>query len=346
VPDSGRWASLDDHERWCHAPQHDEHDRRTFLTGSLSLLAAPLGAQAQQAGKVYRVGYLGVTATPVVAAFVAGMREYGYTEGVNLKLEYRWAGGRDDVWVALVRELVKAGVHVVVATSSPATLTLKEHAPDVPVVFVGVSQPVELGLVQSLARPGGQITGLSGQHGDLVTKVLQLCGELVPSMSRLAVFWTPSNQGSALALKSMQSAATKAGIAIVPVSTRTQGETDSALSTLERERPQVVLVHASYAGSPEMPRILEFTLGRRIPTVGSGGRQAHDGVLMSYSADLETLYRRPAYYVDRILRGTKPADLPVEQPTKFELVINLKTAKALGVTIPPSLLQRADQVIE
>jgi putative ABC transport system substrate-binding protein len=324
-------------------------DRRTFLrTLASGLLAAPLAAEAQPAGKVYRVGYLGVSATitPVVAAFVAAMRDYGYTEGVNLKLEYRWAAGRNDIWMAFVRELVQAGVHVVVTSSTPAALTLKEHAKDVPVVFVGLGSPVESGLVQSLAHPGGQLTGLSAQHGDLVTKVLQFCGELVPGISRLAVFWTPSNLASALALKSIQSEATKAGIAIVPVSTRAQDETDSALSTLERERPQVVLVHASYVGSPEIPRIREFTLRRRIPTVGNSGLLAHDGLLMSYAADLVTLSRRAAYYVDRILRGTKPADLPVEQPTKFELVINLKTAKALGLTIPPSLLARADQVIE
>ena len=322
--------------------------RRTFLAQTGALLAAPLAAEAQQPGTVYRVGYLGVTATttPVVAAFVAALREYGYAEGVNLKLEYRWAAGRHDIWMALVRELVQADVHVAVTAATPAALTLKEHAKDVPVVFVGVSDPVEAGLVQSLAHPGGQITGLSGQHGDLVTKVLQLCGELVPGMSRLAVFWTPSNQGSARALKTMQSEATKARIAIVPVSTRARDETDSALSMLERERPQVVLVHASYVGSPEIPRIVEFTLSHRIPTVGSWSRQANDGLLMSYSADLVTLFRRAAYYVDRILRGTKPANLPVEQPTKFDLVINLKIAKALGLTIPPALLLRADRVIE
>jgi len=165
-------------------------------------------------------------------------------------------------------------------------------------------------------------------------------------MSRLAVFWTPSNQGSALGLKSLQSEAAKAGVAIIPVSAGTQDETESALSVLERERPHVVMVHASYVGSSQVPQILAFTLRHRIPTLGDLSRQAHDGLLMSYSPDLVGMFRRAAFHVDRILRGTKPADLPIEQPTKFELVINLKTAKALGLTIPQSLLLRADQVIE
>jgi putative tryptophan/tyrosine transport system substrate-binding protein len=247
---------------------------------------------------------------------------------------------------ALVRELLQAGVEVVVTPQTPAALVLKEHAKGVPVVVLGVSHPVESGLVQSLARPGGWITGVSGQLGDLPAKFLQLGRQLIPGMSRLALFWTPSNEGSALGLKGMQNEALKAGITIVPVATRMRDETDIALATLERERPQIVLMHSSYIASPEVPRILEFALRHRIPTFGDSSRLAHDGLLMSYSPDLVSMFRRAAYYVDRILRGTKPADLPIEQPTKFELVINLKTAKALGLTIPPSLLLRADQVLE
>ena len=322
-------------------------DRRRFLLTSLAgALAAPLAAEAQQAGKVYRVGYLGnFPFPPIIAEFVRGLRDYGYVEGVNLKLEYRYAAGRTDTLLGLVQELVRAGVEVVVTSSTPAALTLKEHAKDVPVVVVGISHPVEAGLVKSLAHPGGRITGISSQRGDLGAKFLQLGRDLVPGMSRLAVFWTPSNQGSALGLKGMQSDATKVGIAIVPVSAKTQEELDSALSTLERERPQVVLVHASYSASPEMPRIVEFALRHRIPTIGDASSFAYAGLLISYAADL-SLFRRAAYYVDRILRGTKPADLPIEQPTKFDLIINLKTAKALGLTIPPSLLARADHVID
>jgi putative ABC transport system substrate-binding protein len=315
------------------------------------MFAAPRAAGAQQRGKVYSVGYLGnfpptPTTSPAVAAFVAGLREHGYVEGVNLKIEYRWTAGHNDRLTALVRELVQAGVQVVVTASTPAALTLKEHATDMPVVLLGVSHPVESGLVQSLAHPGGRITGLSNQLGDLSAKILQFCRELVPGMSRLAIFWTPSNQGSALGFKTMQSEASRAGVSIVAVTTRMRDETDSALSTLERERPQVVIVEGSYAGFPEVPRILEFTFRHRMPTVGNLAVQTRDGLLMSYAPDIVAPFRRGAYYVDRILRGMNPADLPVEHPTTFELVINLKTAKALGLTIPPSLLARADQVIE
>ena len=327
-------------------------DRRAFI-GSLagSLLAAPLAGGAQQAGKLYRVGYLGnfpptPSTAPLLSAFTDGLREHGYVDGRNLKLEYRWAHGRSDIWPALVRELLQAGVHVVVTSQTPAALTLKQHASEIPVVLTGVSHPVEAGLVQSLARPGGNITGLSNQAGDWGPKLIELCRELVPGMSRLAVFWTPTNQGSALGLKSLQEEALKAGIAVVPVSTRMRDETDAALSTLARERPDVVLVGATYIASPELSRIREFALSHRMPTVGDSDALTRDGLLMSYSPDVISQFRRAASFVDKILKGTKPADLPIEQPTKFDLVVNLKTAKALGLTIPPALLQRADQVIE
>jgi ABC-type uncharacterized transport system substrate-binding protein len=327
-------------------------DRRAFIgTVAGGLLAAPLAAGAQQAGKVYRVGYLGnfpptQSTAPVLSAFTDGLREHGYVEGRNLKLEYRWAHGRSDILPALVRELVHEGVQVVVTAQTPNALALKEHAKDLPVVLMGASHPVEAGLVQSLARPGGNITGLSSQLGDLSAKMIQLCRELVPGVSRLAVFWMPTNQASALGLKTLQAEALKAGIPVVPVSTRMRDETDAALSTLARERPDVVLVHASYIASPELPRIREFAISHRMPTVGDSKSLTRDGLLMSYSPDLSSLFRRAASFVDKILKGTKPADLPIEQPTTFELVINLKTAKALGLAIPPSILQRADQVIE
>ena len=323
--------------------------RRLLLTSLVGVLAAPLAAWAQ-AAKVYRVGLLGnfpptpITG-PILSAFTDGLREHGYVDGRNLKLEYRWAHGRD-IWPALVRELLEAGVQVVVTSQTPAALMLKQHASEIPVVLLGVSHPVEAGLVQSLARPGGNITGLSNQLGDLGAKFLQLGRELVPGMSRVAVFWTPTNQGSALGLKSFRDEALKAGIAVVPVSTRMRDETDTALSTLARERPEVVFVHASYVSSPELPRIREFAISHRMPTVGDSNALTRDGLLMSYSPDIVSVFRRAASYVDKILKGTKPADLPVEQPTKFELLINLNTAKALGLTIPPSLLLRADQIIE
>jgi putative ABC transport system substrate-binding protein len=318
---------------------------------AVGLFASPLVGETQQPGKVYRVGYLGnypptPNTSPILAGFTDGLREHGYVEGINLKLEYRWAHGRSDILPALARELREAGVQVVVTPQTPAALILKEHAKDLPVILVGASHPLEAGLVQSLARPGGNITGLSSQLGDLGGKLIQLCRELVPGMSRLAVFWTPTNQGSALGLKGLRAEALKAGIAVVPVSTAMRDETDTALSTLARERPEVVLVHSSYINSPELSRIRDFAISRRMPTVGDSGALTRGGLLMSYSPDLVSLFRRAASYVDKILKGTKPGDLPVEQPTKFELVINLKTAKALGLTIPQSLLLRADLLIQ
>jgi len=326
-------------------------DRRAFigtLTGAV--LAAPLVARAQPAEKIFRIGWLGnvpppPAMVPVIAAFMDGLRQYGYVDGRNLKVEYRWANGRDERYSELVRELIQANVQLVVTAQTPGALVLKEQA-QVPVVLLGVSHPVEAGLVQSLSRPGGNITGVTNQLGDLDAKLLQLGKDLVPKLSRIAVFWTPTNQGSAIGLKNMQAVAAKAGVAVVPVSARTRDEAEHAFSALMHERPDALIVHASYVGSAELIQIREFAARTRMPTISAFSALTRDGLLMSYSPDPATYYRRAAYYVDRILKGAKPADLPIEQPTKFDLFINLKTAKALNLTIPPSLLQRADQVIE
>jgi putative ABC transport system substrate-binding protein len=327
-------------------------DRRAFL-GTLvsSLLAAPIVAEAQPVAKVFVIGWLGnvlppPTMEPVIAAFMDGLRQYGYVDGTNLKVEYRWANGRDERYPALVRELIQAKVQLVVTAQTPAVLVLKEQTKTLPVVLLGVSHPVEAGLVQSLARPGGNITGVTNQLSDLDAKLLQLGREIVPKLSRIGVFWTPTNQGSAVGLTKMQEVATKAGVAVVPVSARTRDEAESAFLALSHERLDILIVHASYVGSTELVQIRDFAARNRMPTISAFSALTHDGLLMSYSPDLASYYRRAAYYVDKILKGAKPADLPVEQPTKFELVINLKTAKALGLTIPPSLLLRADQVIE
>src|SRR5262245_514414 len=317
------------------------------LSGALT----PVTSEGEPTGKTSRIGWLGnvpppPTMRPAIAAFMDGLREYGYVDGANLKIEYRWANGRDERYVELVRELIQANVQLIVTAQTPAGLVLKEQAKTLPVVLLGLSHPVEVGLVQSLARPGGSITGVSNQLGDLDAKLLQLTREIVPTLLRLGVFWTPTNQGSAVGLKSMQAVAAKEAVAILPVATRTSEETKVALAVLTCERADALIVHASYIGSLELAKIREFALHRRIPTISAFSALTRDGLLMSYSPDPASYYRRAAYYVDRIFKGAKPADLPIEQPTKFELVINLKTAKALGLTIPPTLLLRADQVIE
>jgi len=327
-------------------------ERRAFLSAVTgSLLAAPLAAEAQQAGKVWRIGYLGnVPPTPrtafTVAAFTEGLRQYGYVEGRNLVIEFRFAQGHDEKYPQLVRELLQANVELVVTTQTPAAIALKEGAKTLPVVMIGTGQPVEAGLVQSLARPGGTITGVSSQVGDLEGEVVQLARELVPMLSRLGVLWFPSNQASALALKNMQAQAAKGGILVVPASAPLDdpSELERTLSALARERLDVLEVHGTYLS--QAAAIGQFAVLHRLPTISLFTSMTRDGLLISYAPDLTSLFRRGAYYVDRILKGAKPADLPVEQPTKFEFVINLKTAKALGLTIPPSLLVRADEVIE
>ncbi len=327
-------------------------ERRTFLaTLAGGLLAAPLAAGAEQAGRVYRIGFLGkFPFTPqgeyIRTAFIDGLRDHGYAEGKNLTIEYRFSLGRDERWPDLARELLQLGVEVIVTTDSAAVQSLKEHFGTVPVVMLGLSHPVEAGFVASLARPGGNITGLSNQLGDLNAKDLQLLREVTPQLSRLAVLWNPVNPGSALALKDLQDLARRETLKVQPVVGRTREEMESALAALKRDRPDALLVHPWYTGSPERMRIVEFAVRNRIPTITGSSVLAREGLLISYAPDFAGIFRRGSYYVDKILKGAKPADLPVEQPTKFDLVINLKTAKALGLTIPPSLLARADEVIQ
>jgi putative ABC transport system substrate-binding protein len=275
-------------------------DRRAFL-GTLAggLLAAPLAAEAQQAGKVFVIGWLGnvlppPTMRPVIAAFMDGLRQYGYVDGTNLKVEYRWANGRDERYPELVRELIEANVHLVVTAQTPAALVLKEQTRTLPVVLLGVSHPVEAGLVQSLARPGGNITGVTNQINDLDAKLLQLGKEIVPNLSRIGVFWTPTNQGSVVGLKNMQKVATNAGVRVVPVSARTRDEAETAFVALSHERPDILIVHASYIGSTELVQIREFSARHRMPTISAFSALTHDGLLMSYSPDLAGYYRRAA----------------------------------------------------
>ena len=315
------------------------------------LLAAPFVAEPQQAGPVYRIGYLGRTpptpsGTSSFTAFTDGLAEHGYIEGRNLVLERRWSYGQDERWPDLVRDLIQRDVQVIATPDSGATQAIKDHAPAIPVVLLGVSHPIEAGFVASLARPGGNITGLSNQLGDLDGKILQLIREAVPKMSRVAVFWNPANPGSALGLKALQHVASEARLTVQPVTGRTPDELATALAVLRRESPDVISVHSWYIGSPQKTRIIEFATTHRIPTVTGSRSLAQEGVLLSYAPDFADLFRRGARYVDKILKGAKPADLPVEQPTKFVLVINLKTARAIGLTIPQALLLRADAVIE
>ena len=322
-------------------------DRRTFL-GALSggLLAAPLAAGAQPAGKVYRIGFLrqGSPPRPWVEAFQQGLQELGYVQGRNVVVEFRLTDGSLDQLPQLAEELVRLRVDVILASAAAAALAAKRATTSVPIVFTGVYDPVEIGLVASLGHPGGNITGLAVNASDMAGKRLQLLRELIPKAKRVAMLSHPPHPTNARQLEGAETVARALGVQLEAVPVGGADDFDSALKAL---RGIDGLLHADTPlFTTHRARLAEVVARRRLPTIFSLRGYVDVGGLMSYGADQPDLFRRAATYIDKVLKGAKPADLPIEQPTKFELVINLKTAKALGLTIPPSLLQRADQVIE
>jgi putative ABC transport system substrate-binding protein len=327
-------------------------DRRTFLAGtSAVLLAAPLAVQAQQAKKLWRIGYLSGGSSPIMAPYVAtfreGLRNRGLIEGENIVVEYRWADGNNEKLPALARELVALKVDVLVASGTPAAVAAKHATSQIPIVFTTVSDPVASGLVASLARPGGNATGWSTILPDMGGKLLGLIRVAVPSASRIAVLANPTNPGKVLEIKAMRDQTPSLGVTIQSVEVPTPGSLDAAFSTMGSARPDALVTLFDTVTLSNRGRIVEFAARHRIPAIYQLKEFADAGGLMSYGPSLQSMLRRTtAIYVERILKGAKPADLPVEQPTTFELVINLKTAKALGLTIPPSLLGRADEVIQ
>jgi putative ABC transport system substrate-binding protein len=327
-------------------------DRRTFLAGSAALLAAPLAAKAQQAAKVARIGWLAgnLTASPHLReAFRQGLRDLGYVEGRIVVIEYRSAEGKFERLPALVAELVALKVDVIVAGSTPGALAAKQSTKTIPIVFAAAADPVTDGLVTSLARPGGNVTGLTGLAPELVGKCLDQLKQAVPGVSRVAVLWHPGASGEGTdkdMLKGAEVAARALGMQLQFVEARGPDDFDRAFSEMTRARAGTLTVVGSSMFVSERRRLVDLAAKNRLPAVYPLREFVDAGGLMAYGPDLADLFRRAATYVDKILKGAKPGDLPVEQPTKFELVINLKTAKALGLTIPPSLLLRADQVIE
>jgi ABC-type uncharacterized transport system substrate-binding protein len=327
-------------------------NRRTFLYGlPLGALALPLAASAQQAGKVYRIGWLGYFGCPIRPEFMGpfrqGLRELGYVEGQNIVIECRAAAGAADRLPGLAAELVRLKVDVLVAAGTASALAAKQATKTIPIVMVYVGDAVGSGLVTSLARPGGNVTGLSVLTPDMVPKALEILKEAAPSVSRVAVWLDPTNPGQTLADKQMDAAAKILGVRLERVDVRTAANLDAAFATALRQRAEALFVHPLPIPTLDLQRIAQFAIKNRLPTMAILLPQnVREGMLMSYGPNQAEPYRRAGTYIDKILKGAKPADLPVEQPTKFELVINLKTAKALGLTIPPSLLQRADQVIE
>ena len=322
--------------------------RRAFIGALAGGLAAPLAAGAQQPAKVARIGFLGTGSRTAnqLEAFQHGLRDLGYVEGRNIVIEYRWAEGRVERFPDLAAELVGLKVDVIVATGTPVALAAKNATRTIPIVFATAADPVGSGLVAGIARPDGNVTGLSLLAPEIVARQLQLLKEAVPKASRVAVLSNPASSYIALLFKETEAAARSLGVRVQLLGVRGADAFDSAFSAITKERPGALFVLFDPLFFAHQTRIAEFANKNRLPAMYPHREQAETGGLMAYGPDLRDNFRRAATYVDKILKGAKPADLPVEQPTKFELVINLKTAKALGLTIPPSLLQRADEVIQ
>ena len=324
--------------------------RRTFvasLTGSL--LAAPRAIEAQQAGKTARVGILSPFSHEIdpFRAVIEELQRLGWVEGKNLILDRRCTDRRNDRLPALAVELVQLHGDVIVTTTTPAVLALKQATSTIPIVAAGIADPVATGLVGTLSHPGGNVTGLSSLASELNAKRLQLLLEVAPAVTRVAVLTNPSSAASREAVKEIRNAASQRRITLHVVEVERVEDIPSALArVLLPPQAEALLVPNEPLLFPSRKEIADFALEHRLPSVFGYREHANAGGLMSYAPNYPDLYRRAATYVDKILKGAKPADLPVEQPTKFELVINLKTAKALGLTIPPSLLGRADEVIQ
>jgi putative tryptophan/tyrosine transport system substrate-binding protein len=324
--------------------------RREFITLLGGAAAWPLAAHAQQAGKVYRIGFLGNSTAALeanlVGPFREGLRDLGYVEGQNILIEYRWAEGEYERFPAITAELITLKVDVIVTAGTPASLAVKKAATSIPLVMVAVGDPVATGLVASLGRPGGNITGLTSIASEMEGKRLELLREVVPNISHIAVLWNAASPIQIIEEREVRAAAQISGMKMLSLGVRTVEEIEDALTTIVRERPGGLLVLADRLFLHHRTRIMDFAVQRRLPGVHAYRELVEAGGLMSYGPSYADMHRRAASYVDRILKGSKPADLPVQAPVKFELVINLKAAKALGLEIPPTLLARADEVIE
>jgi putative ABC transport system substrate-binding protein len=317
----------------------------------LGFVFAAFVAHAQQPTKVHRIGYLGPGAKSVLPsaldAFRQELRRLGYVEGQNLTIEYRWAGGRDDRLPGLAAELVRLKVDaIVVEGHTPAIQAAKKVTETIPIVMGVSGDPVRTGLVASLARPGGNVTGLSIQTPELAPKRLELLKEAFPRLARLAVLWNVANPVKVLDWQETQAAAKALGLGLQSLEVRAPADFARVFDTAAKDRADALIVFADGLTNAHLRQILEFAATTRLPAMYPFREYVDAGGLLSYAPSYTDLFRRAAVYVDKILKGTKPADLPIESATTFEFAVNMKTAKALGLTIPPSLLMRADQVIE
>jgi putative ABC transport system substrate-binding protein len=325
--------------------------RREFITllGGAAV-AWPLAARAQQTGKVYRIGILETTSQALnstnLDAFRKGLHEFGYIEGQNLVIEYRSANGRDERFPSLATELVRLNVDLILTRGTPAALAAKYATTTIPIVLSGLGDPVANGVVASLAHPGANVTGLSASTTELQAKRLELLTELVPRVARIAFLTNLGNPNEQLNWEQTDTAARVLGIRPQLLDVQKPEDFGRAFDDASEQRADALVVASDGLLSRNRQLIVDLAAKHRLPAIYASGEFINPGGLASYAPNFSDLYRRAATYVDKILKGAKPVDLPVELPTKFELVINLKTAKALGLTVPPTLLTRADEVIE
>jgi putative ABC transport system substrate-binding protein len=322
--------------------------RREFITLLGGAAAWPLGVRAQQAGKILTIGFLGASTAsiwrPWTAAFVQRLGELGWIEGRTVMIEYRWAEGRPERFAEIAAEFVQRNVDVIV-TAESAVAAVKQATSTIPVIFALGNDPVAAGLVASLSRPGGNVTGLSNVQTDLAGKRLELLREVVPNLRRLAILANIGHPASVLEMDEVQAAARKLSIGVSRLEIRCAEDIAPAFERLKGQADSLYVVLSALVGTSRT-RIITFALSARLPTTFNAREYVEAGALMSYGPDFVERWRRAAEIIDKVLRGAKPGKIPVEQPTKFELVINLSTAKALGLEVPPSLLARADEVIE
>jgi putative ABC transport system substrate-binding protein len=322
--------------------------RREFITlvggTAVSFVSLPRSARAQQSTKIPRIGI--IDDSPIWNAFRHGLRDLGYLEGQNIAFEYRYAGGLPDRLALVAVELVHRPVDLIATFGTPPTLAAKQATTTIPTVMMGVGDPVGAGLVTSLARPGGNITGNTILGPEVAGKRLQLLKEVIPSLSRVAFLWNPDNASHPAQLAELRAAIETLGIKLVPVAVRSPAEFDSAFAAMIGERPDAFLMTNDPFHQLSIGRIIDFLANNRLPGMFVTREVTAAGGFLSYGASLPDLFRRGASYVHKILQGTRPADLPIEQPVKFELVVNLKTAKAMGLSVPESFLLRVDEVIE
>ena len=326
--------------------------RRRFLIGAGALVATPM-SRAQKSAKVWRIGFLALRSRSTASrpddhydAFVAGMRDLGYVEGKNLVIEWRFAEGQYERLSGLANELVQKKVEVIVSQGTPGTWAVQRATSTIPIVFPAMNDPVGSGVVASLSRPGGNTTGLTDINVDLSPKQFELLKTIHPKLLRTALFIHPGNRAHPAVLNNVQKAALDVDVQVIPVSASTPEEIERGFASMMENRAEAVMTPADGFYIGQAKRIAELAIRHRVPTIFTDRGNVKAGGLMSYGQNLSELYRRAAIYVDKILKGAKPSDLPVEGPTTLHLAINLKTAKALGLTIPRELLLRADEVIE